>query len=119
MKRLSIATKLVTLGLAMFTFCGVIPATANHKSGVPPLDFALKGVNAPGWTSKGDCANDRPGQGCRLIINNCNGSGYDLYTTQRIFDMIDRNVSDGVRVVVHTMTDSGHFKDRICSLFRN
>lgn len=99
-----------------FSIATVSPVIAGHKSGVPPLDFAMKGTNAPGWTSKGDCANDMPGNTCVLIMRNCNGSGYDIYTTTRILKMLEREVKNGRSIVVHTMTDSGHFKDRICSL---
>ncbi len=90
---------------------------ANHNPGSAPLDLALIGVNFPAWTSLGECANARPDQGCMLIFRDCNGSGYDIYTTEAIAEIANRKVGNGERMIVHTMTNGGHFDRRICSIY--
>lgn len=115
---IQLAKQPIALAVTMaLTLSSALPTNASHKSGVPPLDFALKGVNLPGWTSLGECANDRPGQGCLLVKSDCNGSGYDLYSTEKILNLLITEINGkGRSVVVNTMSESGHFINRICSL---
>ncbi|GLO69108.1 hypothetical protein MACH17_06250 [Phaeobacter inhibens] len=108
-------TKPVLLSAALVLVGGLASmAVANHKTNNPPIDVAMIGTNVPGWTSEGECANDRPGQGCQILTYDC--GGYDVYTTQAIHSMVKSGLQEGQKMPVHTMTDSGHFVDKICTL---
>jgi len=91
------------------------PTLANHKTNVPPIDFATNGANYPGWTTLAECEGDRPGQGCRVVMNDCSSANVVIYSTQRIFDALKAAVSEGQELPVHSVTTTGHFIERLCT----
>lgn len=108
---------LVTTGIALTLAVGFgSSAMADHKSNVPDYDFATNGANYPGWPSEGACAADRPGQGCRLVVDSCGKYGNPIYSTQNILDALRRALNEGQQIPVHLMSATGHFLNVQCTL---
>ncbi|WP_375699798.1 hypothetical protein [Pseudophaeobacter sp. TrK17] len=110
-------TKPVLLSAALVLASGLASmAVANHKSNVPDYDFATIGANYPGWPSEGACAVDRPGQGCRQVVDSCGKHGNPIFTTQRIFEALKAAASEGQEIPVHLMSSTGHFINIQCTV---
>ena len=103
------STMAMTIGLA-------VPALADHKSNVPDIDFATRGANYPGWLSEGACANDRPGQGCRIIMTTCGTTTGGIFTTQAILDAVQAAANEGQEIPVHLVSSTGHFINHLCTI---
>nr|WP_309504584.1 hypothetical protein [uncultured Roseovarius sp.] len=110
---------LFSVVFSLIYIIGLAPsAMADHKSNVPDYDFATRGANYPGWLSEGDCAADRPGQGCRMIVSSCGKHANSIYTTQRIADALQAAANEGQEIPVHSMSATGHFINVQCIIGR-
>lgn len=110
---LPIITKAVMSCLMVSGFAST--ADASHKKNAAPFDIAAKGVNYRGYASKKQCANVNK-QNCMIMIQQCGPNSLNIYVTKKVALLIVRNMREGQILPVHTMTYSGHFKDKICSI---
>jgi len=90
-------------------------ADASHKKNAPPFDIAAKGTNYSGYASIGECTNAK-NEVCQIMIQQCGPNNSKIYVTKRVGLLIVRNMRDGQKLPVYTMTSSGHFKDKICTI---
>jgi hypothetical protein len=89
---------------------------ANHKTNHPTFDIAAKGVNYNGYTSIKRCKMYNPSLSCTKIVNDCGSGNADVYVTKKISKRILQKLKAGQKMPIHTMSATGHFLKKICTL---
>jgi len=107
---------LKNLGLvALFSISFSNIAYANHKVMAPTFDIAANGTNYSGYASIARC-NSLSNQPCSLLVNDCGSGSADVYASDWVIRHVLANIRNGQDLPVSTMTSTGHFIKRICTL---
>ena len=99
-------------GFVALMSVGAVAVSITPASAVK-LDLAIIGANAPAWSSLGECEAERPNEGCMSMYDGC--GGYDIYTTERIFDIMLNAIRNGKDIDVNIIKN-GSFAGYLCKL---
>ena len=112
--KLSTLKNLGLVALLSISFSNI--AYADHKTNAPTFDIAAKGTSYRGYTSIGRCNDYTNGQPCSLLVNDCGPGNADVYATDWTIEHVLENIRNGQDLPVMTMTSTGHFLMKICTL---
>lgn len=112
--KLSTLKNLGLVALLSISFSNI--AYADHKTNAPTFDIAAKGTNYSGFTSIARCKAYRNGQACSQLVSDCGSGSADVYATDWAIGRIVGHIRNGQELPVMTMTSTGHFIKKICTL---
>lgn len=98
--------------LGMAAFSCIALSTSSHAV---DLNLGIQGGNFSAWSTMGECASTRPGEGCTLLAERGILCEMEIYVTNHTYQEMHAAIRAGKSISVNTM-NNGQFGRLVCTL---